>query len=203
MNYSNINHLVFDMGGVLIEINWHRQVSKLLGMDVPFEEIHAIWGNSKAATDFEHGRTDFDQFTHDFIAEHNLNISKDEFEQEFKDIIVGDFQGAEELLAELQPKYTLSMLSNTNSKHWAILEQNSGVLKYLANPFTSIYFEAMKPDVKIYQRLVEELQCEPNEILFFDDGKMNVDAARAFGINAEQVFGPDDIRQVLETNGLL
>lgn len=191
------------MGGVLIEINWHNQVSKLLGKDIPFEKIHAVWGSSKAATDFEHGRIDFDQFAHDFIAEHNVDIGLEEFEQEFLSIIVGDFSGAEELLMELKPHYTLSMLSNTNAKHWEFLQTNSNVIQHLENPFTSIHFEAMKPDAKIYQRLIDELNCAPCDILFFDDGKMNVDAARELGINAEQVFGPNDIRNVLVAHELM
>ena len=203
MRYSNINHLVFDMGGVLIEINWHRQVSKLVGTDVPFEQIHALWSSSKAATDFEHGYIDYNTFAERFIAEQEIDISLAEFEQEFMAIIVGDFPDAKTLLAELQPHFTLSLLSNTNAKHWQHIQQTSGVLKYMENPFTSISLAAMKPDYKIYQRLVDKLQCAPQEVLFFDDGKKNVDAAREFGLNAEQVFCPADIRKVLIEHELI
>ncbi len=198
-----IKHLVFDMGGVLIEIEWHKQVSKLLGKDVPFDQIHALWGSSRSATAFEHGEIDYDTFVKDFIAEHDVDITEEEFEKEFMSIIVGDFAGAEELLAELKGKFTLSLLSNTNTKHWDYIEANSGFLKHLHNPFTSVAFNLMKPDVKIYQRLVDELQCKPEEVLFFDDGRMNVEAAREFGIHAEQVFGPTDIRNVLQEYDLV
>lgn len=203
MARKKIKHLVFDMGGVLIEINWHHQVSKLLGKDIPFEEIHALWANSKATTDFEHGRIGYEAFVSGFIAEHDVKVPPEEFKQEFMSIVVGDFPGVEKLLAELKPKFTLSLLSNTNVMHWQHVQKISRIFNYIENPFTSIYFGVMKPDPDIYQKMIFELDCYPEEILFFDDGKMNIDSAREFGLHAEQVFGPDDIRRVLKDYQLL
>ena len=37
---------------------------------------------------------------------------------------------------------------------------------------------------------------------FFDDGKMNVDAARALGIQAEQTIGLDQVKDVLKQHAI-
>ena len=198
-----IKHLVFDMGGVLIEIDWHGKISKLLGQDIPFDEIHALWGRSPAVNEFEHGRIGFEEFTTAFIAEQQLTMTPAVFQKEFMDIIVGDFPGICQLLAELKPNFTLSLLSNTNSAHWDVVVQQNTFLKYIDNPFTSLQFGIMKPAPEIYQRLVKELACQPTEILFFDDGKLNVEAARREGLHAEQVFGPEDIKAVLRQYNLV
>ncbi|TCS43806.1 HAD family hydrolase [Reinekea marinisedimentorum] len=199
---ATIKHLVFDMGGVLVQIDWHNQVSKILGEDIPFEQIHARWANSKAATDFEEGNISFDEFAQQLIAENNLNTSEAEVKAAFRAILLDDFPGIVELLQQLKPNYTLSLLSNTNSFHWEILNQRNSFIPLLDNPFTSMDFGVMKPDPEIYRKLVSALNCEPQEILFFDDGVKNVTAARELGLNAEQVFGPDDIKAVLPKYGV-
>lgn len=199
---ATIKHLVFDMGGVLVEIDWHTQVSKILGEDIPFEQIHARWANSMAATAFEEGKIDFDRFCKDLIAENNLTISEGEFETCFRNILLDDFPGIVDLLTGLKPHYTLSLLSNTNSYHWHILTQRNSFIPLLDNPFTSMDFGVMKPDPKIYQKLITALNCEPQEVLFFDDGLKNVSVARQLGLNAEQVFGPEDIKKVLPNYGV-
>lgn len=52
--------------------------------------------------------------------------------------------------------------------------------------FTSYQMHLLKPDKRIFERLVEQLDCRPDEICFIDDKLKNVDAARSVGINAYQ-----------------
>lgn len=197
-----IRVLVFDVGGVLVELDWHGKISQLLGRDIPFEQIHALWQASEAVNDFEHGRTTFDAFTQAFIAEQKLSVSAEQFQQDFHDIIVGDFPGICELLAELRENYTIALLSNTNAAHWDRFERQNTFLQHVDYPFTSLQFGLMKPNAAIYQRLLSELDCQPEEVLFFDDGLANIEAARAEGIHAERVFGPGDIKAALSERGL-
>lgn len=48
----------------------------------------------------------------------------------------------------------------------------------------SYHVGAMKPDLKIFETLIEKSGCQPNEIIFADDKQSNVDAALSLGINA-------------------
>lgn len=198
-----INHLVFDMGGVLIDIDWHGQMSRLLGRDIPFEQIHALWGASQAVNRFETGLSDLDSFANEFITEQGLSMHASDFKQAFHDIIIGVFPGVNALLEELQPNFTLSLLSNTNKAHWQQVQNDYDFLNYFHNPFTSIDFGIMKPEPEIYQELVRRLNTEPASILFFDDGACNVEVAREQGLNAERVFNPADVRRVLNDYQLL
>jgi putative hydrolase of the HAD superfamily len=190
------------MGGVLVEIDWHGKISKLLGQDIPFEQIHVLWGASPSVNEFEHGRMGFEEFAKAFIVEQGLTLTETAFKQEFMDIVVGDFPGVCELLEALQKNYTISLLSNTNTAHWnRIVEQNT-FLRFVDHPFTSLQFGIMKPNPAIYHRLIQELNCRPDEILFFDDGLINVEAARAIGINAEQTIGLDQVKGVLRRHAI-
>ncbi len=197
-----IEHLVFDMGGVLVDINWHGEVSKLLGRDIPFEKIHALWASSPSTHAFEHGHSNFETFTKDFIAEHKLDISELEFQTRFRNILLDDMPGIETLLDQLKSRFTLSLLSNTNECHWQMINERNTFIRHIHNPFTSLQFGLMKPAPEIYKRLIDELGCLPGEILFFDDGLKNVEAAQALGIHAVQVFGTEDIREALGDFGI-
>lgn len=42
-----------------------------------------------------------------------------------------------------------------------------------------------KPDFKIYQHCLQQLQVEPQDVLFLDDRQENIEAARALGMHAE------------------
>jgi len=46
---------------------------------------------------------------------------------------------------------------------------------------------AVKPDEEIHRKAERLLEAAPAEILFFDDTEENIDAARAFGWNAELI----------------
>lgn len=198
-----IKHIVFDMGGVLVQIRWHEEVSRLLGRDIPFGEIHALWGNAHSTHAFETGQMDFEAFTDAFMNEFNLTLDRTEFQQRFKGILGDDFPGVLDLLDTLKPHYSLSLLSNTNACHWRMLQERNTFLPKLDHHFTSLELGVMKPDAAIYQAVLNSLEADPGEVLFFDDGMKNVDAARTLGMHAEQVFGPEDMTSALMHRNLL
>lgn len=199
-----IKHLIFDMGGVLIRLQWHQQVTVLLGRDVPFEQIHALWGNARSTHAFETGQLDFDAFTQALIDEFKLKLDAAEVQTRFRAMLDADFDDAVPLLRDLKAdgRYTLSLLSNTNPCHLAMVKERNTIWPLLDRPFTSLDFGLMKPDPAIYRAVLDALNAQPEECWFFDDGKHNVEAARALGIHAEQVFGPEDIRRVLKQQGV-
>lgn len=49
--------------------------------------------------------------------------------------------------------------------------------------FTSYDLGLLKPDIAIFQTVIDKLKAAPEQTLFFDDKKTNVDAAKTLGIN--------------------
>ncbi|NJL46469.1 MAG: hypothetical protein HC929_01770 [Leptolyngbyaceae cyanobacterium SM2_5_2] len=72
-----ITHIVSDMGGVLIEIQWQDRVEKLLNRPLPIDELHHLWVNARSTVEFETGVTSFDEFTMAFLKEFELDLSPD------------------------------------------------------------------------------------------------------------------------------
>ncbi|WP_167855890.1 HAD family hydrolase [Natronospirillum operosum] len=194
-------HIVFDMGGVLVDIQWQQKIGEILGQDIPFDQMHQLWGNSRAAEDFETGQINFATFSEQFRREFALNLDHAEFERLYAEVIRDEFPGTGQLLDHLGQHFELGLLSNINPYHWAMVEQRP-FLAQIPHVHTSLTLGYMKPDPRIYRALLHSMQAEPEQVLFFDDGLINVEAARAEGMDAEQVFGPDDIEQALRDRGL-
>ena len=59
-----------------------------------------------------------------------------------------------------------------------------------------------KPELEIYQLLLDQLGTAPEETLFLDDKIENIEAARHFGIRALQFSTIEQLRQDLITTRL-
>ena len=66
----------------------------------------------------------------------------------------------------------------------------------------SYQFGAVKPDASIYRHTLAKLGTQPEETLFIDDKRPNVDAARALGIQAIEYFSVERLRKELIAMGL-
>ncbi|MFD0496352.1 MULTISPECIES: HAD family hydrolase [Streptomyces violaceusniger group] len=60
-----------------------------------------------------------------------------------------------------------------------------------------------KPDPAVYRRMTELLGTSPERVLFFDDRRKNIDAAREHGWDAQLWTGAAAARAVLADRGLL
>lgn len=56
----------------------------------------------------------------------------------------------------------------------------------------------MKPDVKFYERLIQKLNLNKNETIFFDDKIKNVEVGNSVGIKSVKFNSTDDILRSLE-----
>lgn len=56
-------------------------------------------------------------------------------------------------------------------------------LVYKKRAFVSYRLHLLKPDVRIYQKVLEQLKAAPEEVVFIDDKQLNVEAAQSLGIH--------------------
>ncbi len=97
-----------------------------------------------------------------------------------------------DFLEALKKDYKVYLLSNTNELHieWVLrdLKKNHGITdfdtRYFDKTFYSHNMLMRKPDINIYQKLIEETKISPEESLFIDDNFDNVQGAKMAGLNA-------------------
>ncbi|MEE2829991.1 MAG: HAD-IA family hydrolase, partial [Myxococcota bacterium] len=117
--------------------------------------------------------------------------------------VLGWFDGIPEVLTALRGRFGLAVFSNTNAVHWPDLQQRFDLEERVDRCFVSYQMGLAKPDREAFAYVASELGCAPGEILFLDDNRLNVAAAKEAGLQAAQAFGGDAVRQVLGERGLL
>ncbi|MDR3336982.1 MAG: HAD family phosphatase [Treponema sp.] len=78
----------------------------------------------------------------------------------------------------------LGVLSNMPHEFLGMARESLPVFKLYDVGIFSCELNFIKPEREIYLALIEKLGCKSEEIVFFDDIKVNVDGAAALGVNA-------------------
>lgn len=87
-----------------------------------------------------------------------------------------------ELIAELKAAgYKLFVLSNMSKEYIDFLREMD-VFKYFDGQIISCEVSLIKPEKEIYELLLERYNLEPEQTIFIDDRKQNVEAAAEIGI---------------------
>lgn len=200
---SGIRCILFDLGGVVTRFRGVERVAKWAGDAAVGERHWRRWLRSEAVRAFELGRLSPEQFAVAFVEELGLSFGPEELLGELDGFISGPLEGATELLDELRPLYLVACLSNTNRRHWPRIRDEKRLGERFHRTFLSFETGLLKPDLEAFEGVCHELELAPAEILFFDDARLNVEAARAYGLEACRVHGPADCRRELERRGLL
>ncbi len=199
---SEIGFVLFDLGGVLIELGGVASLQDLAGI-ASDEEVWQRWLASPWVRRFEKGECSAAEFSIGVVSEWELAISPERFLEVFRDWPVGPFSGSQELLSEVQQLVPIGCLSNTNSLHWEHQASQWPMLGTFDARFLSFELGVVKPDLAIFQAVADQLPVRRDRVLFLDDVALNSDAARSFGFLAEQVRGIEEARQVLTDVGIL
>ena len=188
-NNRPFDAIMFDLGGVLVELGGVTRMLELLDHRVTVEELWTRWLSSPSVRQFETGRMDADQFALSLLAEFELSISPTQFIAEFTAWPKGLYPGTIDLLQALAPQYTMACLTNTNMLHWPRICDELGLQPHFAIHFASHLIGLLKPDRAIYQHAIDQLGYAPERILFLDDNALNVESARSVGISAYRAVG--------------
>ena len=194
--------VLFDLGGVLVRLGGVEEFGTLVGTSET-SEIWRIWLTSASVRQYERGFCTREQFARDAVAEFRIDMAPDEFLQRFLSWPKGLFPEAAALVGSVRRDIHRAVLSNTNELHWNEQRDSAAIQQLFESHFASHLVGLVKPDAAIYEHVVETLQCSPDEILFLDDNQINVDGARAVGIEAYCAAGVAQARAVLAAHDLL
>ena len=192
-----IQVVLFDLGGVLVELTGVPTMLSWLGNKITVDELWSRWLTSPTVRDFERGRVAPDIFADQIIQEMSLSVAREEFLLTFTGWIAGLYPGALELLNSLPAGLVRASLANTSVLHWPRLMNDLALEPHFHHHFPSHLTGRIKPDAEAFQHVVDTLACRPGTVLFLDDNKLNVETAQALGMHAACVKGPNEARQAL------
>lgn len=184
---SRIEAILFDLGGVMIELAGVERMlewSPTLGTT---EELWRRWLSSPAVRDYETGRTDRVTFADAIVGEFGLPVDAETFLGEFAWWPRALHPDAGAMLAALAPRYRLASLSNTNELHWHRFARDWDLPAMFHHNFPSFMVGKLKPDAEYFEHALGALGIAADRALFVDDNRINVEAARAVGLHARHV----------------
>lgn len=91
--------------------------------------------------------------------------------------------------------YTTALLSNTEIPLVSYYKQHP--YEDIDRCFFSCEMGLSKPEQEIYEKVLQELACSPEAVIFIDDRKENVDAATSLGIPGILFRNCDDLKKQL------
>ena len=186
--------ILFDLGGVLVDL---ADPVTSIGLSMSGEEFWSIWLSSPLVQQFETGRLTASEFVTQFGAKLGFHDA-DEFDRALRSWHLPLFDGAEKALQDLANSNTIALLSNTNEIHWQHVESQTDVFADFAKVFLSYETGNAKPHPSAFHDVVEHFECEPQDIVFFDDNEGNVAAARAEGLRAVHVQGWSEVEREID-----
>ncbi len=187
-----IKNLLFDLGGVIIDIERQRCVDAFtqLGLENA-DSYFGLYAQTGIFMAIEDGSLGVDDFHAALREKLPAGTTDYQIDSAFQKFIIGIPTHRLEALRALRRKgYGIYLLSNTNPIMWrGIIAKEFGKEglrreDYFDGMVTSFEAKAAKPDPAIFRYTAETLDIKPEETLFFDDGAANVEAARALGFNA-------------------
>ena len=196
--------ILLDLGGVLVEVVSVQRLTELFGGLKTREEIARAWSASKSLRLFESGQCSQAAFAAAIVKELRLPIKPEAFIADFELFLKGFYPGARQLLEKLRSSgCILACLTDTNALQWCSLCKRSAIDQYFSRCFLSYELGATKPAASVYQKVINQLNCNPKDIFYFDDNAANVHAGMQMGMTAFQVTGVEELQQELERQHLL
>ncbi len=195
---SNYDLILFDLGGVLIELTGIPEMLAWTGNTLTEEQLWHKWQHSSTVRAFESGKIDTETFAKDMVREFELTTTEDVFLRRFEVWPRGLYTGVHQYLTNLKEKYTLGCLSNTNALHWERFTREFNLEQYFNHVFVSHKVGSLKPDATFFIHALDNVSLDAHRILYCDDLPLNVSAARDAGIDAYQTKGFHEVKNLIE-----
>ncbi|PIB34871.1 hypothetical protein BFP72_05360 [Reichenbachiella sp. 5M10] len=198
----NINTIIFDLGGVIIDLNEKATVeafAQLSGKDIT--EVVKYYQESDTFKQYEMGLIPSDEFRA-YIREilDTPQATDHEIDRAWNAMLGNIPLRRLEWMIKLQKTYKICILSNTNAIHESAFNQT--LLEVSGKPCLDdfaheVYFShrlhLRKPNMDIYEKVLELSGQSAAGCLFLDDKLENLKGAASVGIQTMHISYPDEI----------
>ncbi|GAB3659553.1 HAD family hydrolase [Ramlibacter alkalitolerans] len=202
---SPVRAVLFDLGGVVLDVDFARPLTVWQPHSrLSPEELRAAFRQDDPYLRHETGALSADGFLSHLRDVLALDCDADIVRAGFNAMLVAEIEETVRLLEAIRADVPCYAISNTNPVHVAEIERAfPTLLPRFARVFVSHEIGQRKPDAAAFRHVLDAIGVAAPEALLFDDLLPNIEAARAIGMQAVQVGGPEDVRRGLEERGLL
>lgn len=200
---KQIKNIIFDFGGVLIDWNPVYLYSKVFETE---DEINHFLENicTYPWNVLQDAGRSIKEATLEKQLEHPQY--KEEigmYYGRWEEMLGGIFEENTALVAPLKERYNVYGLTNWSAETLPIAIERYEFFKYLDGIVVSGDEKLVKPDLQIYKVLLDRYDINAHESLFIDDNLANIEAARQLGFHTIHYTPEVNLKEELQSTGVL
>ena len=200
-----IDAIIFDLGGVLIDWNPSYVFDKLFDDEKRkkhfFENICTSDWNEKQ----DAGRP-LEEATQELVSKHpDWKEYIEAYYGRWEEMLGGPIPGTVEIFRQLKEanRYKIYALTNWSAELFPIALERYDFLHWFDGRVVSGEEKMRKPFPEFYQLILSRFQLTPQETLFIDDNLRNVQAAEEIGLKTIAFHSPEQLKDELIQAGIL
>lgn len=202
-----IKNIIFDFGGVIIPVDPMAFAAGLIELGcTDVLGLHERFMAEQVYSRFDKGEMSPAEFR--MLLRSGLsNHTTDEQLDRAWNFILGEIPPHRvNFLEALKPKYRTFLLSNTNKIHHdryqARFRETYGypsLNDLFEKAYYSFQLKLYKPDPAIFEFVLKDSELKPEETLFVDDYKTNIEAAKQLGLQTIHLEEGMEVADILRT----
>jgi glucose-1-phosphatase len=191
MDANNFEAIIFDFGGVLLDLDiekTYEELSRLVGFD-PIDTDILVSKLYESFEEVETGQIAGETFIWRIQNLTDKNIDPVKILHAWNAMLLGWNKSKLDFLERIGKKYPVYLLSNTNELHidWVMkdLDKNHQITDFDTRFFKKTYYSHKigfrKPDEEAFNYVLIDAKLDPSKTLFVDDNYTNILGASKLG----------------------
>ena len=198
---KNINDIIFDFGGVIINIEYKDTINAFKDLGVKnFDSMYSQSKQSRLFNQLETGHISKKNFIKKIKCFMPVNTPNEKIISAWNAMIKDIPQKTIDYLIELKSKgYRIFLLSNTNEIHMeeAMKSWNKNNYTKPEKIFNKIYLSykigMRKPNKEIFNFICDKENLDPSKTLFIDDSIQHIKGAKSIGLSTHHLLNQVDL----------
>ena len=194
-----MRNIIFDFGNVLVKWKPERVYSEYFG-----DEARVWWFLRHVADTDWRLRIDAGESQDACIAEQQQKFPEYAeaialYRDRWREMLTGEMPGMREVLTALidSPDWEVYGLTNWSMETFPEARRHFAILQMIDRYVVSGAEGLVKPDHRLFQRLLDRYGLKAEECTFVDDNAVNVEAAREMGMTGIVFSNADNLRREL------
>ena len=196
---NNIRAIIFDLGAVLLNINYHKTIEEFKKLGIKNSDSFYSKKEQKNLFNLlETGKISEEDFIIEVKKECKCG-SVNQITSAWNSMLLDLPKHRVALLNELNKKYEIYLLSNTNSIHISEFKKIMGCEKYeeFYKLFKKVYYSYeigfRKPNKEAFKLILDENKLNSDKVLFIDDSPQHIEGAKKLGLKTYHLKNGEEV----------
>lgn len=186
----DVRLVIFDLGGIIMPIRMEKTAHAFaaLGAHEIAAHVTASHAHDGVFNTYQNGLISTPDFLVAVRKETGVVGSDQQIRDAWNAMLHDPDASRLKIIKEISERVPTVLLSNSNDMHIVWAREHMKPFGGFENFFQKTYFShevrMSKPDARIYEYVLQDMGVKAEDAVFFDDSALNIEAAKALGIDA-------------------